>query len=218
MIYVKNISGATKTWVGQQMADGAYFLIDNTGTLELWAQNETFIKDYASGLAKIARDNSGSNDINDFITGLNELRRLIPQKTQQILGTDEKKTLRHGDFFTAAANATTHCDLLVQAKYLNGIFLEFQNSNWLDHWTMVLGDKDGVVVPQSVIDASGGFYPVAESQIPKSPVGTQILVDFESGIMSDAIPSGLYYRLSYTNTHATRDVDVIFFMRGFKDK
>lgn len=221
MIWVKNISGSTQTWVGQEIADGAYFHLNTLGLITQWSADLTFLQALmaATPLAKLAHDNSGSNDISDYVEALNILRKEnIPTKTQSILGTDEKKTLRHGDFFTAAANTTTHCDLLVGPKYMNGIFIEFQNAAWSDWWKMELGDKDGIVVPQAVIDAAGGFYPVAEAQLPRCPVGTETKIDFESAIMSDPIPSGLYYRLSYTNTQASQAVDIIFILRGFKDR
>lgn len=237
MIYVKNISGSSKTWVGQAIADGAYFHLDTEALLEAWGNDLDFLKAYlkATPEAKLAYDNSGSNDIDDYVLGLDLLRsEYVPQKTQEVLGTDNKKTLVHGNasgvYHTFTKTATGTFDLPVESKYLNGGIIRLRNPVWGDYYTLYLGDKDAVVVPQAAIDAAGGFYAIATPQIKKVPITFEpkncfeyggdlyVTINFESPIISDPIPSGLYYRVEYTSVGTVKDVDLGFTLKGFNDK
>lgn len=237
MIFVKNISGSTKTWNGQQIANGSYFHLNTEALLESWGNDLTFLQALMSATpeAKLAYDNTGSNDIDDQVLSLDLLRsEFVPQKTQAVLGTDNKKTLIHGKsggvYHTFTKTQTGTFDIPVESKYLNGGIIRLKNPVWGDFYTLDLGDKDAVVVPQAAIDAAGGFYPVASSQMKNVPItfgpdrcfkdGTDLFVhlNFESPIISDPIPTGLYYRMTYTSVGTVEDVGLAFTLKGFNDK
>lgn len=236
MIYVKNISGTSKTWAGQQLADGSYFHLNTKSLLEKWGTDLTFLQALLATTpeAKLAYDESGTNDIDDYVQGLDLLRsEFVPQQMQNVLGIDDKKTLIHGPssgtpYTTLTKTTTTNYDLPVLSKYLNGGVIRLLNPVWGDYYTLSLGDKDAVVAPQTVIDAYGGFYPVADSQLKNVPVSFDhvkeigsdlyVVIDFESPIISDPIPDGLYYRMAYTSVGTTNDVGLAFTLKGFNDK
>lgn len=71
--YAKNVSGAAKSWVGQEIANNAYYLIDPSEASR-WAYNSLVIADIGSGDLIIAKSNSGSDDISDVATAIDWLR------------------------------------------------------------------------------------------------------------------------------------------------
>jgi hypothetical protein len=60
--WVKNTSGATKTWIGQQLNNLEYYEVANHERM-VWAHNDVVLTDIASGDLTVAKDDSGTLDI-----------------------------------------------------------------------------------------------------------------------------------------------------------
>lgn len=72
--YLKNTSGVTDTWNGQEIANGAYYELQQIEEIA-FANDSKVITDLGSGNLKAARDNSGTTDIADVSEALLFLRR-----------------------------------------------------------------------------------------------------------------------------------------------
>jgi len=75
--WIKNNSGSTSTYKGQDIADGAYYEIQSHQEL-IWANNSTLLTDIANGDAIVAKDDSGSKDIADVNEAINYLKGILP--------------------------------------------------------------------------------------------------------------------------------------------
>ena len=73
--YAKNTSGASDTWVGQVIADGAYYQIDDTERLS-WQTNDKVLQDIGAGDLTIAKDDSGTNDISGTAAQIDYLKNV----------------------------------------------------------------------------------------------------------------------------------------------
>ena len=71
--YIKNNSGVTKTWVGQQLANQEYYLIQQAELVQ-WANNSTLLSDIGNGNAVVAKSNDGTQNIVDVATAINYLK------------------------------------------------------------------------------------------------------------------------------------------------
>lgn len=72
-IYIKNTSGSTGTWCGQEITNTSYYQIQPAELIN-WQNNSTVLTDIGSGDLTVAEDNSGSTDITDVATGINYLK------------------------------------------------------------------------------------------------------------------------------------------------
>jgi len=73
MAYIKNDTGGTKTWVGQQILAGAYYQIQ-TSEHNQWENDSTLLIAIGNGDAVVAEDSSGNKDFSDIADGINFLK------------------------------------------------------------------------------------------------------------------------------------------------
>ena len=71
--WIKNADTLDHTYVGQLIPAGTYYEIQLTEERD-WANNSTLLTDIGSGVAVVAKDDSGSNDIVDVALGINYLK------------------------------------------------------------------------------------------------------------------------------------------------
>lgn len=71
--WVKNTSGGTGTWEGQEIASSAYYQIQSSEEAK-WANSSTVLTDIGSGDLTVAKDDSGSTDITDVASAINHLK------------------------------------------------------------------------------------------------------------------------------------------------
>jgi hypothetical protein len=71
--FIKNTSGGSKTWVGQEVANNGYYEIQST-EISSWQNNSILITDIGNSDAVVAKDDSGNTDIADVSDGLNYLK------------------------------------------------------------------------------------------------------------------------------------------------
>jgi len=81
MIYIKNADTIIRTWVGQQIGIGAYYLVLPTEEIA-WANDPALLTDVTNGKAVVAKDDSGSNNITDVNVAINYLKGNLPQVVQ----------------------------------------------------------------------------------------------------------------------------------------
>lgn len=74
-MHVKNNDSVNHVWVGQLVAPGSYYQIQDFERLR-WSNDSTFVKDVANSIGVMARDNTGSADILDINEGINFLKEI----------------------------------------------------------------------------------------------------------------------------------------------
>lgn len=74
-MWVKNLDTITRFWVGQGVSPGAYYEIQPFEQ-ERWANDSALLKDLGNNIGRMARDNSGTNDIVDLNEQINFLKEL----------------------------------------------------------------------------------------------------------------------------------------------
>lgn len=225
--WIKNDSGASKTWVGQQIADQAYYEIQSSEEM-VWANDSTLLTDIGSGDAVVAKDDSGSNDITDVAEGINHLKDETPVKIDE--GTPihtyplaESSSLRArlvGIFNkTITKNSSTDHDWAVpqtaysgtnKQGYMDGIEYYAKDAEAGDKMTFQVVDLDGVGVTlgwysQATFDAMGNVYVADEFGTDWGVMPNQNTIRLYKAKL---IP-GLYIRIKYTSVGTTNDITMI---------
>lgn len=72
-VWIKNASGGSKVYLGQTIANAAYYQIQPQELVN-WQNDSTLITDIGNSDAVVAKDDSGSNDISDVNEGINYLK------------------------------------------------------------------------------------------------------------------------------------------------
>jgi len=72
--WIKNSSGATGTWIGQQLADLEYYQLQEQEKSK-FASNSKVLLDVALGNLTIAKDNSGNTDLSDLNEAVDFLKK-----------------------------------------------------------------------------------------------------------------------------------------------
>lgn len=197
--YIKNNDTVSHTWSGQAIAAGQYYMIEEFEESK-WMSDSQLLSDIGSGIAIVAKDDSGSNDITDVSAAIDHLKGFNQvQKTQNILTQDGLTRRPKGFRFTATKNSTTeHHFLIDEALSIRGGSLEVQDHVFGDYFSFDIVDKDGIVYPVGTVVSDF----IDKMNIRKS--GLNEMVD-ES--ISGTIPANVFYfRLTYTSTGGTNDV------------
>ena len=74
--WIKNTSGSTSTYLGQQITNGSYYQIQGIEE-QAWMNDSALLTDIGSGDATVAKDDSGNNDIVDVSTAINYLKDTV---------------------------------------------------------------------------------------------------------------------------------------------
>lgn len=225
--WIKNTSGGSKTWLGQQVADTAYYEIQATEATR-WSNDSTLLTDIAAGDATVAKDDSGSTDITDINAAINHLKNDIPIKTEAAL-----RGIREADGMrarlvgivnqTITKNTTTDIDWVIpqlqyggvnKPSYFDGIEYYVADGVAGDECTFQIVDKDGTGV-------SLGLYPQGYYDAYKD--GSNVLVVEEFGTDWPLLPAvrgeiilykarmypGLYIRAKITSAGTATDPHVV---------
>lgn len=73
--YIKNDDTVNHTWSGQIVTPGQYYAIQGTEEIA-WMNNAQLLSDIGSGLAIVAKDDTGNSDITDVNEAINYLKNL----------------------------------------------------------------------------------------------------------------------------------------------
>lgn len=103
---------------------------------------------------------------------------------------------------TAAANATTSLDWVINdERWISGGGLAVKLGHWGDTFSLKIIDID------NTLGAGAGF--VVRTLVDNYPVRDDVQLQFAIDLpYVSLIPPGLYYRVVYTNTHATEAAQV----------
>ena len=230
--WIKNNSGADKTWCGQLVTDGSYYQLQS-GEVGTWASNSTLLTDIATGDAIVAKDDSGMLNITDVNDAINYLKDNLPKdvklfESATMSGVKDPKGMRArltGIINnTITAGSTTDLDWacpqlqyqgLDKPSYFDGIQYYAKDAEIGDKASFQVVDKDGVGVTlgwydQATFDAMGNLYVVEEFgkdwyMMPNEKIDLMLY--------KAAIIPGLYIRMKYTSTGATNVKIVINLFR-----
>ena len=164
--WIKNDSGNTKTWVGQQIADQVYYQIQSHEEVS-FANDSTLLSDIGSADAIVAKDDSGNTNITDINDAINHLKNNLPTHVEvdgqptfadKILPCGKKIYARtHGKSFSVSAGANTlDFDVPYAACKITGI--EIMNGELGDNVDFFILDDDlGTysTIPNSVLNQFG---------------------------------------------------------------
>ena len=229
--WIKNTTGSTKTYIGKDIAAGAYREVQANAAIS-WANSSTLLTDIGSGDAIVAKDDSGSNDITDVNTAIKYLKDDLPQIITNAAITDpqgKRARLVGTHSATAAANTDTSSDWVIpQMQYpagtdvisiFDGIQYYAKDSSMGDSICFSIVDIDGSGVtaglyPQAYYDA----YKDGNGELEIEKFGTTFYVapnSSENIILYKArLYTGLVVRATFHNTHASNTVD--FFCNLFR--
>ena len=214
--FIKNNSGGSKTWVGQVVADTAYYEIQSIEQSS-WANNSALLTDIGSGDAIVATDDSGSNDITDVATAINHLKDANPIQIDantpvRSFALSEGGTLRARlkGFInqTVTKNQLTNIDWLIpqtaylgtnKQSYMDGIEYLADKAVAGDYMKFQIVDVDNILGYGAgfVADEFGDDWGV----MPNTPTTIRLY-------KAKLIP-GLYIRIKYTSTGTTDDVTFV---------
>lgn len=75
--YIKNASGIPQTWLGQLIANGAYYHIQPQEEVS-WANDSEIMTAIGSGDAVVAKSDDGTTDISDVNTAIDYIKGNLP--------------------------------------------------------------------------------------------------------------------------------------------
>lgn len=129
--WIKNNSGSTSTYNGQDIADDSYYQIKPEQE-KSWSNNSTLLADIGSGDAVVAKDDSGDNDITDVAEAITYLRSALPDGVD-IAGVEvrdnrlQNMNNRVPNGFTLYVTGTA--DAISAGGYGAGDDMQFSSSN-----------------------------------------------------------------------------------------
>lgn len=204
---IKNNTAGTKTYIGQDIAAGAYYQIQANEEIA-WVNDATLLADIGKGDAIV---NDGAADLTDVAAGINWLKNNQIQRIQNVVSQDAVTDRPYGwPKVTATKNSTTtHYFKVAEAGlFLRGGMLHTKDQVIGDYIDVKIVDKDAVYYPAgTVLDDYMKGWPV-------DPSGCT-LVKSES-ITSTAIPINVYFKVDYTSVGTTNDVTVIMGVFAYK--
>jgi hypothetical protein len=208
--WIKNDSGGSKTYLGQQIADGAYYQVTKTED-GLWANDNTLIVDIANGDAIVAKDDSGNNDITDINKGINHMKDLGVVKMQQALAEDGVTDRPYGwASFTCTKTTTTTKNLKVTESglYMNGGLMYTENHVIGDYVCVKVVDVDNVLGygADTVLSDYVKDWPV-------HPDGKTLITS--NSLTTDPIPQNTYIQVKYVSIGTSTDVTAIVGINAF---
>lgn len=210
MKYIKNNTLTDKTWLGQTVLAGEYFLIPANKEVD-WSSDSVVIADIALGEAIIAKTNDGLTDILSINEAIDYLKNNLPksvlvEQPKDAAGrpifsaspfSDAGGFRFRGASFkgTIASNTTQNIDYkITQERWINGGRALIDNVGPDDQITFQVVDKDnimgfgaGIVLDEFISD----YYVPQDGNI-------EVRLSYPA-----KITAGLYLRLRYTSTHAS---------------
>lgn len=130
--YIKNTDTVEHTWSGQSIQPSTYYQLDYQEE-QKWANNSQLLADIGSGIAVVAKDDSGSNDITDVSSAISYLKNDLVQYDSDGALLSRKKVAPTGwsyhmqgvEFSTSKLNSIVNKDM-------NGNNLNFANIKLYD--------------------------------------------------------------------------------------
>jgi hypothetical protein len=230
--WIKNTSGTTSTYNGQDIFDNTYYGIQ-AHQETAWANNSILLTDIASGDAIVAKDDSGTTDIVDVNEAINYLKGLLPSEVSitnviSSSGIKEPSGMRARlvgiAHQTVTKNTSANVDWLIsqlsisgvnKKSYFDGIQYFVKDGNTGDHCKFQIVDKDGSGV-------TAGLYPQIVYDTYKDGNNEFLVEEFGDSffLVPDTLEDillykarlypNLYIRVVFTSTSTTVDPTVVF--------
>lgn len=211
--YIKNDSGSTSTYNGQAILNGEYYLIQAEEEAR-WASTSELLSDIGSGDAKVAYDNSGSNDIAEVNEAIDYLKcnfaaevHISGQPPFADKNVDDKKLYNRstGKIFTLSAGSNT-CDFTIAYPHVKIVGVEIINGGLGDYTDFTVHD-----------DALGTYSTVANYQLNQFGFDVNVAPDkYERMCKYDAdLYYGMVIKMTYTAAVA-RDIYVNYILHELK--
>lgn len=96
--WVKNTSGATGTWLGQQLDNNEYYELQAHEDAA-WSNDSTVLTDIGAADLTVAKDDSGNNNITDVADAINYLKDDTAPKDSDGVALSRSKITRSGWHF-----------------------------------------------------------------------------------------------------------------------
>lgn len=139
--FVKNTTGSTKTYGGQDINAGQYYEIQSQEQND-WANSSDLLTDIVSGDVVIARDSSGNNDITDINSAINYLKEIPTDVTLDGVSVEAGRLQNMNNRVPNGYSVyvTGRADDITNGTYRAGTRMKFNDSNttrefqMLDHY------------------------------------------------------------------------------------
>lgn len=210
--YVKNEDNVKRTYQGQPVWPGEYYLIPSDKETK-WANDDNLVADIFAGHIVVARSNDEQNDYNDPLEGLDYLRNMVPAEVEikkQAEGTpfasktlpDGRKLFKrvHGVFKTIAAGATDTIELIVPYTQAKINALEILGACHGDTANFNVYDNEAGIITS--MSASTGYTAIPNAKLNQFGFNVCMRKDFhkeESQYDADVI-QGMRLELEITNS------------------
>jgi hypothetical protein len=200
--WIKNTSGVTKTWVGQEITNNSYHNIVPQSETQ-WSNDSTLLTDVGSGDATVAKDNSGTNDISDVAIAINYLKGVPLDTIAKLKGIRDSNGMRARLACianqTVTQNTTTSIDWTIpqlqwptgtnRKSYFDGLQYYLANGELGDSCTFHIVDTDGSGV-------TNGLYSQATFDAIKDVNGEYLVEEFAKdwSLAPDVLEDILLYK------------------------
>lgn len=217
-MFIHNISGTEKTYIGQTIQNGDFFAIPEEKSFQ-YSSDERLISDIIYGDAAISID--GQNDLSEKVIMLKTLMGNNIITTPNIPEGGKKKTDRGFTFVAAAGVKTSKDYLITEDLQIKGGVLSCEDNNVLDSVDMEIVDTQylwaGQWYPATPTEAGiVGVEGLSWAQVVPTGVSLHHYIkdfpvnkDGKTNIKNDAITTtplnGLTIRVSY-DSKGTVDV------------
>lgn len=185
MISIKNNTGETKTYEGQEILPGAYYIIEAMEELG-WKNNSDLLKDIALGKAIVS---DGQRDITDINEAINFLKSLL-----QSVVLNERKTTDQIPMFSLHKSYRDSSRSFTTPDYSNPL-------TWYFDVTKVTGEVltrvDSVTYQSSRLVPEWNHYWIKWERIPNNARMDYPFLKVKVYRNSVLLPSG--YLIDYTN-------------------
>lgn len=212
-IYIKNADTIAHVWSGQQIQPGEYYLLEGFEKPR-WQNNSQLLSDIGSGIAIVARNSSGSEDITDVSSAIDFLRGELPKNEDglPIVAPTFEETqgltvVWKGSLYIATAGALNIFDEAVTTQIkVRGGWYELMDTNAVvgDYIEFSIIDKDDVLGLFTTYGLTVGVDVLELKKfIRKEYVNPNIYMrqEFASDGAS-TVYAGLYIRIAYLSTGA----------------
>lgn len=222
MIYIKNATAINKTYLGQTILPGEYFLVPSEEE-KLFSQEDALLIDIANSEAIIAKKDDGTMDLSVVNDAILYLQGTLPPEVENTSYAFAKKTLsngkklyrrKHGVRKTCPASSSTNIDIAVPYIQCKIDEVEIINCSGNDDVNFMVLDTDVNTYSQAPVADVGANYML--NQFGFNVVVSDLYYSDSSNYDAD-LYQGMIVRVIYKNNEAQdKNIGINFVLHEVK--
>jgi len=222
MIYIKNATALNKTYLGQTILPGEYFLIPLEEE-KLFSQEDSLLTDIGNSDAVISKTNDGTTDISIVSDAIMFLQGSLPSKVENTSFPFAKKILsngkklyrrKHGVRKNCLASSDTFIDIIVPYVQCKIDEVEIINCSGNDNVDFLILDTGTNTYSQAPVAAVGANYIL--NQFGFNVAVSDLFYSDSSNYDAD-LYQGMIVRVIYKNTESQdKNIGINFVLHEVK--